>query len=75
MFSKKTPHDFTAHDFQKVINNLIAQRELVERQLKEGSISQETAQEEMKRLSKLIVAYNKNLDVALSSDQSNVLQY
>ncbi|KTD82571.1 hypothetical protein [Legionella waltersii] len=75
MFSKKSTHDFTAQDFLNVINNLKAQQELVKRRLEDRSMSQETAEEEQKRLSKLITAYTKNLDDALSAEQSNTLQF
>ncbi|MCL5272969.1 MAG: hypothetical protein M1486_06705 [Gammaproteobacteria bacterium] len=71
MFSKRSKHDVTPQDFSKIIQNLSAQRELVERQLKEGSISKRTGHEEMQRLSSLIGAYSKNLDSALEDQQSN----
>ncbi|CZH53843.1 Uncharacterised protein [Legionella pneumophila] len=71
MFFKRSNPHVTPQDLQKVIQNLNAQRELTERQLKEGSISQKTGQEEMQRLSSLIGAYQNNLMAALD-DQQNI---
>ncbi|CAM2975795.1 Uncharacterised protein [Legionella steigerwaltii] len=71
MFFKQEKPSITPQDLQQVIQNLNAQRELVERQLKEGSILQKTAQEEKQRLSMLIGAYNNNLMSTLESQPSN----
>ncbi|MCW8398640.1 hypothetical protein OQJ26_07535 [Legionella sp. PATHC038] len=71
MFFKQQYPDITAQDLQKVIQNLNAQSELVERQLKEGSISPKSAQEEKQRLSSLISAYQENLMSALGPQQTN----
>lgn len=69
MFSKRPKHDFTPQDFSQVIRNLSTQRDLVMRQLQEGSISQRLAEEEMQRISSLISAYNKNLETALNDQR------
>lgn len=71
MFFKQQYPDITAQDLQKVIQNLNAQRELVERQSKEGSISPKSAQEEKQRLSSLISAYQENLMSALEPQHTN----
>lgn len=70
MFFKSSNPHVTPQDLQKVIQNLNAQRELTERQLQDGSISQKAGQEEIQRLSSLIGAYQNNLMAALD-DQRN----
>lgn len=50
MFFKHPNPDISPQELQRVVRNLQTQRELIERQLKDGSISQQTAQDEMKRL-------------------------
>ncbi|VEB32645.1 hypothetical protein [Legionella cherrii] len=70
MFIKQQYPDIPAQDLQKVIQNLNAQSELVERQLKEGSILPKSAQEEKQRLSSLISAYQENLMSALQPQQN-----
>ncbi|MCW8408548.1 hypothetical protein OQJ13_06125 [Legionella sp. PATHC035] len=71
MFFKQQYPDITAQDLHKVIQNLNAQSELVERQLREGSISPKSAHEEKQRLSSLISAYQENLMSALQPQQKN----
>lgn len=71
MFFKQSNPHITPQELQKIIQNLNAQSELVVRQLKEGSISQKTGQEEMQRLSSLIQAYRDNLMAALNDQQTN----
>ncbi|WP_131793938.1 hypothetical protein [Fluoribacter gormanii] len=69
-FKQSTNPSVTPQELQRVIQNLNAQRELVERQLKDGSISQKMGQEEMQRLSSLVGAYNDNLMSALDAQQT-----
>lgn len=70
MFSKTAKSDFTPQDFTRILQNLSAQRELVQRQLQDGSISQKSGQEEMQRLSSLMRAYQNNLESALDEQRS-----
>lgn len=69
-FHKSNPY-ITPQELQRVIENLNAQYELVERQLKEGSISKKMGQEEMQRLSSLIISYKDNLTSTLEDQQTN----
>lgn len=71
MFFKHPNPDISPQELQRVVRNLQTQRELIERQLKDGSISQQNAQDEMKRLSTLISAYNNNTLSALDAQQPN----
>ncbi|PWY57646.1 hypothetical protein DGG96_00695 [Legionella qingyii] len=71
MFFKQSKNpSVTPQELNRVIQNLNAQRELVERQLQDGSISQKMGQEEMQRLSSLVGAYNDNLMSALDAQQA-----
>lgn len=70
-FKRSINHSFTPQDFIKVIQNLSAQQELLQRQLSEGSISQVAAQEEMRRLSSLKKAYADNLQTTFDEQQNS----
>lgn len=66
MFFKVEPKELN-----RTINNLNAQRELLARQLQDGSISREQWQEEQKRLSSLISSYTDNMLSAIQDQQTN----
>ncbi|HHT0592454.1 TPA: hypothetical protein ACTXXA_000315 [Legionella anisa] len=66
MFFKVEPQELN-----RVVRNLHVQRELLERQLKDGSISQEEWQKEQKRLASLISSYSENIISAVNEQKSD----
>ncbi|AWN72512.1 hypothetical protein LEAN103870_15775 [Legionella anisa] len=66
MFFKVQPQELN-----RVVRNLDVQRELLERQLKDGSISKEEWQKEQKRLASLISSYTENIISAVNEQKSD----
>ncbi len=75
MFSKKPDHGLTTQDFYKTIQSLSAQQELIVRQQQEGSISEQRAQAEMQRLTRLISSYRKNMESTLEEEQRSAYSH
>lgn len=59
-------------ELNRVVNNLRAQQDLLERQLKDGSISKDQWQQEQKRLAQLTNAYTDNLISAVQEDKDEL---
>lgn len=71
MFSKYPQASVSAEELDRARQSVIAQQQLVERQMKDSSISQKTAYEERQRLSSLANAYTNNLMTLLDEQQSS----
>jgi hypothetical protein len=69
MFSKYPAPSVSAEELNRARQAVIAQQQLVERQMKDSSISQKGMHEEMQHLSSLANAYNNNL-MMLDEQQS-----
>ncbi|STY30793.1 Uncharacterised protein [Legionella wadsworthii] len=59
-------------EINRVVNNLRAQQDLLERQLKDGSISKDQWQQEQKRLAQLTNAYTNNLISAVQEEKDEI---
>lgn len=68
-FKNEQNPSVTPQELSSVLNNLDAQRELVMRQLKDGTISEKQAREDLERLSLSMSGFRKNLESALDSQQ------
>ncbi|KTC92378.1 hypothetical protein OQJ18_10155 [Fluoribacter dumoffii] len=66
-FKREVNPNVTPQELNHAMLNAKAQRELLERQMKDGSVPKTVAQDEMRRLSSLVTAYGENLITALET--------